>query len=186
MHPYKGQYEEFVGSAHKRILSFLENQKRNNKLAYDKQRQVFNEVDSHGNENTNDDCDTWVFPSVQMGNLRIYQDELLTTKFLDHTGNDPASRIVFGTGYFNLTDDYMRKIIDKSKSKFSIICAHPKANSFYNAPFPLYGIPFAYTFIANHFLNLCQKAGASSRIQMFEYQKPGWTFHAKGKIFNEI
>ena len=181
VHPYKGQYEEFVGSAHKRISSFLDNQKRANRLVYDKQREVFNEVDSQGNEISVDDSDTWVFPSVQMGNLRIYQDEVLTSKFLDHTGKDPAARIVFGTGYFNLTDEYMNKIVEKSKAKFNIICAHPKANSFFNAPFPLYGVPYAYTFIANHFHNLCKKAEASSRIQMFEYQKPGWTFHAKGK-----
>ena len=183
VHPYKGHYEEFIGSAHRRMMSFLDHQKQINRLTFNEQQEKFQEVDSDGNDSIDDDNDTWVFPSVQMGNLRIYQDELITSKFLDHTGKDAASRIVFGTGYFNLTDDYMSKIIHNSKAKFNIICAHPKANSFFNAPFPLYGVPFAYTFIANHFLNLCKKAGATSRIQMFEYQKPGWTFHAKGNLF---
>ena len=186
IHPYEGNYEEFIGSAHRRVKSFLNQQKKDNQLSYDKQREVFLEVNNEDEQKSVNESDTWVFPSVQMGNIRIFQDEQLTSKFLDNTGRDPASRIVFGTGYFNLTDEYMNKIINQSKAKFNIICAHPKANSFFNAPFPLYGVPFAYTFIANHFLNLCKKAGASNRIQMFEYQKPDWTFHAKGNFMRQM
>merc|ERR1719415_368739 len=74
----------------------------------------------------------------------------------------------------------MHAIMHKSKAAFDVICAHPKANSFFNAPFPLYGVPFAYTLIARHFLDLCKSSGTSSRLQMFEYQRPNWTFHGKG------
>ena len=117
-----------------------------------------------------------------MGIFGINQDELLTSKFLENSGKDKGAKIVFGTGYFNLTDDYMNSIINKSKASFDILCAHPKANSFFNAPFPLYGVPFAYTYIAKHFMSHCAQAGASNRIRMFEYQKPNWTFHGKGKV----
>ena len=188
-HPFKGNYEHYVANAHKRVKSFLSRQKEANSLKFQKEHEVFVEC-SETNEkfpeaSVTNDNDTWVFPSVQMGVFRIHQDELLTLKFLSNTGKKSSSRIVFGTGYFNLSDDYMTSIMHKSKAQFDIICAHPKANSFFNAPFPLYGVPFAYTYIARHFLNLCKQAGASDRIQMFEYQKPSWTFHGKGNFIHK-
>lgn len=184
-HPYKGNYKKFIENAHNRIHLFLSEQKKINSLKFDKEGEAFikaGEIKTESMLNSLDsESDTWIFPSVQMGLLRIHQDELLTLKFLENTGADTGSRIVFGTGYFNLTDEYMNTIMHKSKAKFDIICAHPEANSFFNAPFPLNGVPFAYSFIANHFMNLCKQIGASNRIEMFEYQRSGWTFHGKGR-----
>merc|ERR1719384_1888781 len=117
-----------------------------------------------------------------MGQLMVRHDSKLTQKFLSQVTSQ-GHNLKFATGYFNPTEEYLESILASAKDnnvEVDVIMAHPEANSFFNAPFPLYGIPFAYTHIANHFLNLCKKAGSSSRIQMFEYQKPGWTFHAKG------
>ena len=57
-----------------------------------------------------------------------------------------------------------------------IVMAHPEANSFHNAPFPLYGVPFVYTSLANKFFDVSSR----EKVQMYEYQRPGWTFHCKG------
>ena len=181
-HPYQGNYDNFVRNVNKKFTAFLSKQKANNNLTFGNTKDKFVTLGSNSDTSFNNDQDTWVFPSVQMGIFGINQDELLTSKFLENSGKDKGAKIVFGTGYFNLTDDYMNSIINKSKASFDILCAHPKANSFFNAPFPLYGVPFAYTYIAKHFMSQCAQAGASNRIRMFEYQKPSWTFHGKGKL----
>ena len=185
-HPYQGNVKTFVSFANRKLTSFLNRQKNINTLKFDAQKDQFIEASDSNNEvlptadTSTKETDTWVFPSIQMGPLGINQDEELTSKFLEKSGKVKGSRIVFGTGYFNLTDEYMHAIMHKSKANFDIICAHPKANSFFNASFPLYGVPFAYTLIAKHFLELCRQSGASNRVQMFEYQRPKWTFHGKG------
>ena len=86
----------------------------------------------------------------------------------------------FATGYFNLTEDYMRDMMDSQQSNYSILMAHPKANGFLGARGPAGGIPHAYTLIAQTFYNLLLSKNLQNRIKMFEYQREGWTFHAKG------
>ena len=40
-------------------------------------------------------------------------------------------------GYFNLTKSYQDVILKASKVQFDLVSAHPKANGFYGARFPL-------------------------------------------------
>ena len=192
VHPYNGPLKDFVTSANKNITSFLNRQRDTNTLKFSKEKDEFVESsraseikmstkEQHLNVGPKKP-DTWIFPSIQMGNLGIRQDEHLTASFIDATGREKGSKIVFGTGYFNLTDENMHAIIHQSKANFEILCAHPRANSFYNAPFPLYGVPFAYSLISKHFLQLCGQRGVLNRVQLFEYERPKWTFHAKGEI----
>lgn len=55
-----------------------------------------------------------------------------------------------------------------------------KANGFLGAKGPAGGIPAAYTLIARHFYKKLKKANQHHRFKLFEYSKPGWTYHAKG------
>ena len=115
-------------------------------------------------------------------------------------------------------------ILKASKVQFDLVSAHPKANGFYRARFPLGGIPYAYSLISQQFFNSANKvnlvigwtwnciqknkgnivslvsidiriaiaikkarpiskfkeAETASRIRLFEYWRPKWTFHAKG------
>ena len=161
-HPYLGNFQTFVQEANSKITSFLCRQFEENRLTSD-----FS-VDRGKKE------DTWIFPSIQMGQLMVTQDSEITCKLLEQMTGEPGSRLLLGTGYFNLTDEYMQKMLrTESKSEIDVVMAHPKANSFYNAPFPLYGIPFAYTNIAKKFYD-------TGRVNMYEYQRPNWTFHCKG------
>lgn len=41
-------------------------------------------------------------------------------------------------------------------------------------------IPKAYTLIAKNFYDSVVKARQASRINILEYERPGWTYHAKG------
>jgi len=42
------------------------------------------------------------------------------------------------------------------------------------------GIPAAYTRIEESFFNLCERMEQQKRIRLWEFVKPGWTYHAKG------
>jgi len=125
-----------------------------------------------------EDFDTVVFPTVQMGQLDITQDSEITSRIL--RSGEPGGMFHFATGYFNLTDDYMKDVLETSPSNFSLLMAHPQANGFLGARGLAGGIPHAYTLIAQTFWNLILSKNQQQRIKMFEYQKEGWTFHAKG------
>lgn len=42
------------------------------------------------------------------------------------------------------------------------------------------GIPAGYTLVASEFLKQVETSEQENRIQMAEFQKEGWTYHAKG------
>ncbi|CAB3224296.1 unnamed protein product [Arctia plantaginis] len=122
--------------------------------------------------------DTWIFPLLQMGEFGIIQDEEVTTKVLASAPKD--SFIQLATGYFNLTDDYARTLITDCKANISLLMAHPNANGFVGAAGPAGGIPHAYSLIATRFWKKVVDFNQTSRVEMLEYERPGWTFHAKG------
>lgn len=158
-HPFKGKLNQFIEESSGLVRRFLEDQK------------VKNKVDT-------EDFDTVVFPTVEMGQLGIKQDSEITSRILRSGG--PGGIFHFATGYFNLTEDYMRDMMDSQQSNYSILMAHPKANGFLGARGPAGGIPHAYTLIAQTFYNLLLSKNLQNRIKMFEYRREGWTFHAKG------
>ena len=75
--------------------------------------------------------------------------------------------------------------MEVTKTEYNILMAHPEANGFLGAKFPAGGIPHAYTHIARQFLSRVSSCGAEDRIRMFEYRRPGWTFHGKGLWYCE-
>ena len=124
-----------------------------------------------------DSVDTVVFPTVQMGVYGITQDCDLTSSILRAGGE--GSSYHFATGYFNLTERFMRDIME-TRSRYGLLMAHPEANGFLGARFPIGGIPHAYTDIARTFRGRLIASGMEGRARMFEYRRPGWTFHGKG------
>ncbi|KAJ4444394.1 hypothetical protein ANN_06186 [Periplaneta americana] len=122
--------------------------------------------------------DTWIFPLVEMGQLGLHQDSCVTKKMFETAL--PGSIIHLATGYFNLTQEYTISIINHSAASFNILMAHPTANGFLGAQGPAGGIPAAYTLLASAFFKQHQISGQEQRIQMAEFQKKGWTYHAKG------
>ncbi|KAJ2945992.1 hypothetical protein O0L34_g4910 [Tuta absoluta] len=124
------------------------------------------------------DKDTWIFPLIQMGEFNINQDEQATLRFLSSAPK--GSYIRLATGYFNLTEQYATALLRKCKANVSLLMAHPNANGFLGASGPAGGIPHAYSLIAQKFWDKVQDSNQASRIQMLEYERAGWTFHAKG------
>lgn len=55
-----------------------------------------------------------------------------------------------------------------------------KANGFQGARGPAGSIPTAYSLIAKSFYESLVRGQQNHRVNFFEYEKPGWTYHAKG------
>nr|CAG4635554.1 EOG090X08SX [Artemia franciscana] len=122
--------------------------------------------------------DTWIFPLVQMSTFSINQDSRFTTRLFESVPRD--SKVKLASGYFNLTEEYIDTIIDRSPASFEILTAHPEANGFLRASGPAGGIPAAYTHIASKFLEKVAGKAQDFRIKLREFRRQGWTFHTKG------
>lgn len=69
------------------------------------------------------------------------------------------------------------RIFRKSKSEVNILTACPQANGFYKAGMVKKWIPHMYREFE---LNLLKKCKNNQKINLFEYVRKDWTFHAKG------
>ncbi len=86
------RYDEFVRLARGATDRFLSGQRAENRLE-------FKDGSFSGK-----DCDTWVFPSVQMGMFGVDQDRRVTNRLLESCGGKEGGKLKFGTGYFNPTE----------------------------------------------------------------------------------
>uniref|UniRef100_A0A1L8DZ75 CDP-diacylglycerol--glycerol-3-phosphate 3-phosphatidyltransferase n=1 Tax=Nyssomyia neivai TaxID=330878 RepID=A0A1L8DZ75_9DIPT len=159
--PYTGNQSTFVQEARQRIFTYFSEVVDRQKNAVDEEK----------------DADTWIFPVVEMGQLGIHHDSIVTKAIFQNSL--PSSRIRMATGYFNLTQEYMDSIAD-CQAECAILMAHPNANGFKGAKGPAGGIPDAYTLIARQFYEKLMAAKQEHRVSLYEYQLPGWTYHAKG------
>lgn len=166
MLPYEDDQKRFINQANKSICKFFT-------TIADEMRGQLEKFRSNKRK-----IDTWVFPFIEMGQLGIHHDSVVTENlFLKAV---PNSRINLTTGYFNLTQIYMDTIASQCQANFDILMAHPNANGFQGAKGPAGGIPMAYSQISKNFLKKLIDTNQSDRIKLYEYQRPGWTYHAKG------
>jgi len=166
LHPTQGfdHGKKFKVEVGKTMLKYLSHQKEQNSY--------INDV----SERTDDQCDTWIVPLVQMFPFGIRQDEFITSELLRSANH--SSVICLASGYFNLTRKYI-DIMLKSSAKFKILTAHPTVNGFYEAKGVAGGIPHAFTLLLYDFFELILKHKLD-HITVHEYACSGWTFHVKG------
>lgn len=100
-----------------------------------------------------------------------------TQRLLTDAGGD--STVFLTSGYFNLTRAYMRLVLGAGAS-YRILTASPEVNGFFGAKGIAGAIPAAYIHIARQFYNQVCQLGQQERVQLHEYHRPQWTFHAKG------
>lgn len=108
--PYTADSSEFAIQARERILKYFN-------TVYDQQRTAFEE---------NPSADTWIFPLIEMGQIGIHHDSLVTKKLLSSAVN--GSQMNLATGYFNLTQTYMDTITVDCKAACNILMAHPNVS----------------------------------------------------------
>lgn len=166
MLPYEEDQKRFVAQANDSICKFFTSTAGEMKCQMEIMR------------SNNAKIDTWVFPLVEMGQLGIHHDSVVTENLLSKAV--PDSRINLTTGYFNLTQVYMDTLAATCPANCDILMAHPNANGFLGAKGPAGGIPAAYSQISKNFLTKLINLNQNERIKLYEYQQPGWTYHAKG------
>ncbi|CAB3396742.1 unnamed protein product [Caenorhabditis bovis] len=121
--------------------------------------------------------ETMVYPVIQMGNIGINQEFELVKKVLAQKGTD--WHITMASGYFNCIEDYEKVMFEEANYTLDIITASPKSNGFFGARGPSKYIPALYSEFASKFLDRRREA-MKDNIYLFEYNRKGWTFHAKG------
>ncbi|XP_073999394.1 phosphatidylglycerophosphate synthase 1 [Rhodnius prolixus] len=161
-HPYKFSRKTYIKAAKDKIWGFYKKSIKNSSYK------------TLGNL----DHDSWVFPLLELPPLSVHQDSKVTQRLLE--GAEQGCSLTLSTGYFNLTDQYVDTILQKTTARFRILMAHPKANGFLKAGGLASGIPGAYTGLALEFLTRVISTGQDERVTMFEYIRNGWTYHAKG------
>lgn len=165
--PYGRNHLKFADEAKKRIQTFFDR-------TYEEQK---NFIDDNA-------ADTWIFPTLEMGQLNIHHDSVVMKKLLSSV--EEGSKVNMATGYFNLTDSLMNTIVNECRAECSIVMAHPNANGFKGANFPAGGIPDAYSLLARKFFEQIKKYNQDDRISLLEYERPSWTYHAKGLWYTAL
>lgn len=102
------------------------------------------------------------------------------------------------SGYLNLPKHYEDALISGAhpRSSISVLTAAPSANGFFGAAGISGALPLAYSEIERAFFEKAAAAGRSGApstsgalasstgggggVSIYEYERPGWTFHAKG------
>ncbi|XP_068160803.1 CDP-diacylglycerol--glycerol-3-phosphate 3-phosphatidyltransferase, mitochondrial [Antennarius striatus] len=169
VHPYKGDRQEFSAMARRRIAEVMD--------AALVRQQLLSQSDTEEEGMSEEEEDTWVFPLVQMKPLGIQVDEQVTQRLLTDAG--PDSTVFLTSGYFNLTQAYMRLVLG-SGAGYRILTASPEVNGFFGAKGIAGAIPAAYIQIAKQFYSQVCQLGQQERVHLHEYHRARWTFHAKG------
>lgn len=160
--PYESDRQTFADEAKNRLQGFFRKTYEDQKIQFDEQSEA----------------DTWIFPTLEMGQLNIHHDSIVMQRILANA--ERGSRLNMATGYFNLTQTLMDTIVKDCDADCSIIMAHPSCNGFLGAKGPAGGIPDAYSLLAKQFYDKIKENGQEDRISLMEYQRAAWTYHAKG------
>ena len=136
-------------------------------------------------ELNNDDLDTLVYPLVQMRPFGIQQDETaISTLFetlRDQSIDDGDKyRLIMSTGYFNLTQELEDRLLDFGNNAVRLLCASQQANGFHGGRGLAGYVPHAYSHILESFMHKVNHHGLKYKIVPWLYDRPGWTYHAKG------
>uniref|UniRef100_A0A914V7U8 CDP-diacylglycerol--glycerol-3-phosphate 3-phosphatidyltransferase n=1 Tax=Plectus sambesii TaxID=2011161 RepID=A0A914V7U8_9BILA len=163
VHPYLGDHDAYCKMIRERVNGVVDTFKEN--LA----------------DTPNTDSETVIYPLVQMAPIGIdIEDRVLHRFFASNFDDMPNASVYLATGYFNLTSDYSSVIVDRGSYNLTVVSASPLANDFYACDGFTGDVPALYTHSSRKFYDQIAKKGRSDNINMYEYAREGWTFHAKG------
>ncbi|KAM9296853.1 CDP-diacylglycerol--glycerol-3-phosphate 3-phosphatidyltransferase, mitochondrial [Gastrophryne carolinensis] len=172
-HPYQGDKKKYCEAARTRVTEVIERARR-------KQCETHSASFRSGappSQPPAEPPDTWVYPLVQMKPFGIQIDELVTETLL--TEAERGDRLHLTTGYFNLTQGYMDLVLG-ARADYNILLASPQVNGFFGARGIAGAIPSAYVHIERQFYDEVCRQRQRHRVQLREYFREHWTFHAKG------
>ncbi|KAJ6561852.1 hypothetical protein B0H19DRAFT_1142826 [Mycena capillaripes] len=130
-----------------------------------------------------------LFPLIQAGQFNIRDEESTLKILFEHINNtqpEGARPILdLTSGYFGLYKEYQNLILRSSNIDCRIVAAAPRANGFYGSRGVSGRIPEGYTLLEQRFMNAVQHAGRQTGVQLNEWEREGWTYHAKGIWLSE-
>ncbi|KAM4843230.1 CDP-diacylglycerol--glycerol-3-phosphate 3-phosphatidyltransferase, mitochondrial isoform 2-T2 [Thomomys bottae] len=180
VHPYKGDRAAYCKAANKRVMDVIHSARTRQQMLH---AQTFHgdslltQEEAAAAGDRRPAPDTWIYPLIQMKPFEIQIDEIVTETLL--TEAERGSRIFLTTGYFNLTQAYMDLVLG-TRAEYQILLASPEVNGFFGAKGVAGAIPAAYVHIERQFFSEVCGLGQQERVQLQEYWRRGWTFHAKG------
>ncbi|KAG6910082.1 hypothetical protein DXG01_013134 [Tephrocybe rancida] len=142
--------------------------------------------------NNKADSDSVVlFPVIQAGQFNVREEEsalvLLFRSLNGQVAMGHQPLIDLTSGYFGLYEPYQKLVLSSDVST-RVIAASPKANGFYGSKGISGRIPAGYTLLEQRFMSAVKKAGrlwkVGAGVQLTEWERDGWTYHAKGLPFS--
>ncbi|KDQ16848.1 hypothetical protein BOTBODRAFT_106477 [Botryobasidium botryosum FD-172 SS1] len=150
--------------------------------------------------------DTLLFPMIQSGVLGIREEERCLSLLFDHVSgsgsgsglgesleSDTRPVIDLTSGYFALYKPYQDRVLESAKRgkvDWRIVAASPQANGFLGSKGVSGRIPEGYRILEARFWKRVMEAGVAWKdegdnnngkgIQLSEWGREGWTYHAKG------
>ncbi|KAF8646207.1 hypothetical protein AX16_007349 [Volvariella volvacea WC 439] len=136
-------------------------------------------------------------PIIQAGQFNIREEEdTLSLLFRElqkqgtiSTNFQERPLIDLTSGYFGLYKAYQDLILSSPDVDCRVVVASPQANGFYGSSGISGRIPEGYTLLEKRFMKAVKKAGrmwkgekndVGTGVQLSEWNKDGWTYHAKG------
>ncbi|XP_036194886.1 CDP-diacylglycerol--glycerol-3-phosphate 3-phosphatidyltransferase, mitochondrial [Myotis myotis] len=180
VHPYKGDRAAYCQAANARVMGVINAARTRQQMLH---AQTFHgdasgpQEDAAAAGDRRPAPDTWIYPLVQMKPFEIRIDEAVTAALL--TEAECGARVYLTTGYFNLTQAYMDLVLG-TRAEYQILLASPEVNGFFGAKGVAGAIPAAYVHIERQFYQEVCSLGQQERVQLQEYWRRDWTFHAKG------
>ncbi|XP_060620351.2 CDP-diacylglycerol--glycerol-3-phosphate 3-phosphatidyltransferase, mitochondrial isoform X1 [Anolis sagrei] len=184
VHPYQGDRTAYCAAANRRVMEVINSARTRQEQLHTR---TFHRNGAEGEISLNTDRkamgdgqpepDTWIYPLIQMKPFGIQIDEIVTETLLMEA--ERGANVYLTTGYFNLTQAYMDLILG-TRAKYQILLASPEVNGFFGAKGVAGAIPAAYVYIERQFFSEVCSLGQQERVQLQEYSRNGWTFHAKG------
>jgi CDP-diacylglycerol--glycerol-3-phosphate 3-phosphatidyltransferase len=163
-HPYEGDNNQYRVEVEKSISSLLHTYR----IRYPKPQSL-------------SDDQALVVPLIQMGVFNINYDRDFNIYLYSHLPLN--SKLYLATSYFNMTKEYEKELIDNKRkdTTISLLTASPQANGFYGSRGISYYVPAGYTENEREFVERAEnKCSNDGQIQILEYYRPQWTYHAKG------
>ncbi|KAG6840927.1 hypothetical protein C0991_003185 [Blastosporella zonata] len=118
-----------------------------------------------------------LFPVIQAGQFNIREEEsALALLFRSLAGG--RSLVDLTSGYFGLSKPYQHLVLVNDVLT-RIVAASPKANGFFGSKGISGRIPEGYTLLEQRFMSAVKRTGRLSGVELTEWEKDGWTYHAK-------
>ncbi|XP_030693726.1 CDP-diacylglycerol--glycerol-3-phosphate 3-phosphatidyltransferase, mitochondrial isoform X3 [Globicephala melas] len=180
VHPYKGDRAAYCKAANKRVMDVINSARTRQQMLHAQtfhSNSLLTQEDAAAAGDQRPAPDTWIYPLIQMKPFEIQIDEIVTETLL--TEAERGAKVYLTTGYFNLTQAYMDLVLG-TRAEYQILLASPEVNGFFGAKGVAGAIPAAYVHIERQFYSEVCSLGQQERVQLQEYWRRGWTFHAKG------